>query len=239
MLHYRSQNPEQSMASLRESLTEKGNGDLAQKITDNLVRIVTGKFECTGLLLTCDGFILTAYHGLHNSYPGWARTTNYSSALDLLRLAEGKHFIVKGREKYPLDILTYEMDKDHDLAIIKAVMREEPSPINYKIAEPSLNQQIRLYAMKDKELSDRREGRIIGLGEELTFNNIPLTVKDMFRTDALASDGFSGGIVADQEGAIVGVITHSFNLNGEKEGRAGAADINYAISLAHRMSCHR
>lgn len=93
----------------------------------------------TGLMLTTDGFVLTAYHNIQSYENDWNRirdselstTKNVQKWMERMRWQYA--IIDQNNESHPIDVTLWATAPALDIAIIKAVIFEKPEPIRFNM----------------------------------------------------------------------------------------------------------
>ncbi len=92
----------------------------------------------SGVLLTKDGFILTAFHVVA-SYVNFLQSLvryNYAAEAELfLDKARGSTEVRLGQNTYPLDLTTFIGSKTIDFALVKAMLPGDPVPTGVRLAQ--------------------------------------------------------------------------------------------------------
>lgn len=197
----------------------------------------------TGLLLTTNGFILTAYHVISRFLPELTRIREEDPCPEDSR--GGDRWLSDMKERYAaltLDGTRYALDpyliaysEGHDLALVKAVI-DPPLPISparmlLADADPQQGETIRLFGMESDVESERIQvfgqyGKVICSAMQpqwLRTGSETVATYDTFLTDAYAVPGFSGGAFANSEGELSGIVLYKNGPPGERVGKAGGA----------------
>jgi hypothetical protein len=203
-----------------------------------------------GLLLTTDGFIITAYHVIENYLKNWTElkrmmpsgTTEKLSWLEKLK----PFYNVKdlqGKE-HPIDMTCMAFNKKLDIALIKAVIQKKPEPIRYKFLGRDLTygEDIKLVSLNQEMRHCEQFGKIVGpylgsmkIGSPGTKNT---EIFDTFITDAYATPGYSGSVFTTLNWEIAGVASYiSVPTKTEKIGPAGGSKIKNMITLVNKAIC--
>ncbi len=180
-----------------------------RNVKNNLVEILyIERTLCSGLLLTEDGWLVTAAHCL----PITSGYMNFGVRIN-------------GKD-YPLGVPN--VDMRNDLALVKAGLQGKPipTPLGYALeqeqlpagassdmipryvpAEPTRGQQVRMYGILNGKQYEQTgkvlEPAVHGNAEEIgrPFNNF-------FTTSARAVEGISGGPVVDAHtGELIGIVS--------------------------------
>lgn len=264
---------QESISALERVFEDKQSVGLSNKeseknIVDNLVivagfdgiskRLEKGKFEMkskgvgTGFRLTTDGFILTAYHNIREYENDWRKINeenpptevNIHSWMENMQL---RYAIVDQRKNvYPIDTTFWATNPSLDIALIKAVIRENPKPIGFRVVETDLEvgDEIKLMGLSDQRPYNQY-GKVISVRRDGIYDH-PETgepvsrIYDTFLTDAYGIRGFSGGIFITLDGELAGLALY-INKNGNGEiGPVGGAKVRHLVTLVkectHKLS---
>ena len=196
----------------------------------------------TGLQLTTDGFILTAYHNIEEYIPEWDALKRPSGhdLLPWLHEMRSRYAVVDQEGyAYAIDPTFHVGVPQLDIALIKAFIDREPEPFDIRISDtpPAYNDSIQLVTLDyqqlyrgcgtvlddavDQIIEDRRRGRIC-----LTY--------DTFKADIPVRHGMSGGPFIDPDGKVNGMVIYTELNDGEDAfGLAGGAKGQYINALLH------
>ncbi|MCH8004220.1 MAG: trypsin-like peptidase domain-containing protein [Nanoarchaeota archaeon] len=200
----------------------------------------------SAFLLTKDGFVVTAYHGIKNYEEAWDRMEredqdlahNLRQWLPKMRL---KYAIVdQAGHRYPIDPTFRVTDPVHDLAIVKAVIGpvpgKEPYPINVNVAVDDLEigEEIRLRGLTDQELYNQY-GQVINSARDTQIRYPRMgdethNLKDTFITNAYGVPGFSGGVF-DRKGEFAGLALYIIRDENKEMGYVGGAKVHHILNL--------
>lgn len=179
----------------------------------------------TGLQLTSNGFIVTAYHAISDVLEEWERIlrdeplTENNAAGWLTEFK--KRYAVVGADgaRYPIDPTFVAYNKDFDTAIIKAVMPcESVEAMRFRILRDRLRPEDEIMLLGHRwGLGFNQLGRVTELREEIALEGKSYQVKDVFYTDAYSRDGFSGGVYVTLDGELAGLHVAGTRLDGGKE----------------------
>lgn len=191
-----------------------------------------------GLKLTTDGFILTAYHNVKGHIGIWANASEnmskYSST-DSLFLGTKYAITDQKRNRHIIDPTIYAVVPEYDLAVIKAIIPEDPEPIRFRFSDsdPELGDELKLLALIDKQ-QIKRYGRVIQPSYNTTVKDHDgeqASLEDAFLTDAWAKPGFSGSVFTNLKGELEGMCLFAARMSGNEEGCAGGARASNIVSL--------
>lgn len=179
--------------------TESMNPDeSAKKLEESVVEILyeSGNHKGNGVLVTEDGYLLTANH---------IEDKNMND-----KALEGKYIRNDEGEIYSIDRIC-QKNEYKDIMLIKANITKKSQPRKYKVwnvgslennSEFSFLTQISKWGGKNKN----KNGQLL----------IPLTNKilpDFFLTDISTRSGDSGGIVFSKKGTLIGLIVGEVWMN--------------------------
>ena len=196
----------------------------------------------SGMMITTDGWILTAYHNIENNIEEWKRLTNEKPPEIHPRLwleDVAKNYIVVDQNKqgYVIDITTSAYDSLLDIALIKAITSEKPAPVKFRIAEKNLRGfgKIELVGMNNLTLY-QKQGEITSTFSDAKIGNhttgeITRIIYDTFVTDAQGMQGISGGVFINPKGELTGMANYAILENGNKYGDAGGAKIKNIVNF--------
>ncbi|MEA3429950.1 MAG: trypsin-like serine protease [Nanoarchaeota archaeon] len=249
----------ESILALEKAMKDYESQELTKQeseknISDNLIivnsssrelkKLSNGKFGIedessgTGLLLTTDGFILTAYHNIESYIDDW-HNINHGMPKDkittgTLNFIFDRYYIIdQQRNSYPIDITTYAFMPEYDIALIKAINFKKPEPIKFKILKKELevNNAIKLFGIRNGTPYNQY-GKIIKTKHNARMiNNDGKLVTDTYLTDAYSVPGFSGGAFTTTNGELAGIATYGSFKNNEEIGHAGGAKIQNIFQL--------
>ncbi len=179
----------------------------------------------TGLQVTSNGFIVTAYHAIADVMEEWERIlrdeplTEGNAVGWLLEFRKKYAVIDADGARYPIDPTFVAYNRDFDTAIIKAVMPcESVEAMQIKILRDRLrpNDHIMLLGHRGG-LEFNQLGRVTRLQEEIALKGRSPPVRDVFYTDAYSRDGFSGGMYVTFTGELAGLHVAGTRLDSGKE----------------------
>ena len=259
MIHESSQAMLESKLALNRVMEGNRNKDLTEQeseknIVDNLVMVAgfddmnerrasvrKTKGVGTGLRLTTDGFILTAYHNIKEYEDDWKRInaenpatkSNIHSWMEDMELRYA--VIDQQRNVYPIDTTLWITNPAYDIAIIKAIILKKPEPIDFRLVTGDLKigDEIKLFGFKD-ERQYNQYGKVISASHNIKTRNSVSTeydtfLTDTFLTDAYGTPGFSGGVFTNLRGAFAGLVLYIIG-HGEI-GHAGGIKAKTIVSL--------
>lgn len=200
----------------------------------------------SGLLITTDGWAITAYHNIKKYIEDWKRISeeepptesNIHSWMNEMKLKYA--FVDQRRCAYPIDPTIYGFNPSLDIALVKAFIMKKPEPIRFRIAKRDLEvgDEIKLFGLRDQTLYNQL-GKIILSRADVQINGTEAgktmnTTRDTFLTDAYGVPGFSGGVFTTLEGEFAGIATYA-QLNGGEMGRAGGAKVRNILDFVREM----
>ena len=219
-----------------------GFDGISERLTDGSVNM-KNKGIGTGLRLTTDGFILTAYHNIQAYEEDWRKineenpTTeaNIHSWMEDMKM---RYAVVdQQRNAYPIDTTFWATNPALDIVLIKAVILKKPEPINFRIVTDDLEvgDEIKLLGLKDQRQYNQY-GKITSASRDVPrgyaeTGELVSTTYDTFLTDAYGIPGFSGGLFTTMRGEFVGLVLYiQRNGNGEI-GHAGGAKARNIVNF--------
>ena len=223
--------------------------DLAYEIVrENLVQLHLNNYMGTGLMITSDGWIITAAHTIRNELEEIHKLTESRKLAfaslrgnELSKLAD-KYFIQlkendnKKHKKYVLDIQYYAIDPSHDLVLLKADVNDNgaPSVITLDIYNQKIHRGdfVKAFGFSNYEFM-----RSIGRVRQSKINiqiNPDVSVYDLFNFDVYIEPGASGGPVLIND-RLAGIICSSKYVPGAKHeiGHGKAVKIKHAQNLVN------
>ncbi len=226
---------EQGLESLLSfHMALEGNGDESltideseRNIYENIVNIslskkskdptlpnmeIVEKGLSSGLLITTDGFIITAYHSIQRYENDWLKIKQENPPNRknrerwLTDIKKAYYIIDNDGNRYPIDITLWGRIPRYDIAVIKALIPERPRPIKFRVLEGRLRKgdEVKLFGIRD-EKPYNQYGRV-------TNENCTSRVEDVgkientFETDAVGVRGFSGGVFITMKGELAGLV---------------------------------
>jgi S1-C subfamily serine protease len=220
-----------------------------RNIMDSMVRFSRdGADFCSGLLLTTDGFVLTAHHCIDRYEPAWTASLQVMSLrrenAELMQELGTVRIHNRYGGSFPVDtgfLATYAI---YDLAVIKAEVPESGSRavrFNMMLEDPEIADPVRLLAFEDGRLMIY-EGSVIV--PTLTSNYIdntgaemdPRVMEDILFTDVYIEGGFSGGVTISADGSLMGTNAWGTNFGITDEDLAsGHAKARHVDTLIRRV----
>jgi hypothetical protein len=265
------ENPQRGLESVMAlALAFEGNRDKkltdqesAKNLCDNLVNVCGFKgiesilanglinFKLkgigSGLRITTDGWTLTAYHNIEKYVDDWKRIAKEEPPTDtnvLSWLYDMKHkyaIIDQKKDVHPIDPTVCIFRSDFDIALIKAVIFEEPKPIRFKVASKDLaaGDEIQVFGLINQEQCNS-SGRVIIPRREIQLKDfiageVISIVSDVFLTDAYGRRGYSGGVFTTAKGEFVGMPLHIQRAGKEEVGLTGGANVKNVKELVKEM----
>lgn len=226
-----------------------------QNIKDNLVSVrgfkehsltaLETKNEGSGLLITTDGWTLTAYHNVEKYFDEWKKIQEEKSptdtGMDCWNRLTLKYGILRQNihAAYPIDPTVCRFDPTLDIALIKAIIPRKPKPLRFRIAQEDLKvgEEIRLSALVNYSIYRR-----FGIVTDTNINQdiidiktlkVTHTVYDAFVTTAPVVHGVSGCAYTTLKGEYAGLCVF-----GKKDGSHSAgAKIRNILKLVEEMVC--
>ena len=212
--------------------------DQNENETVNLTVDETG----SGMMITEDGWILTAYHNIENNIEEWKRLTKemppeMHPELWLQDVAKNYMVLDQNKQCYMIDITTSTYDPSFDIALIKAMTLRKAAPIRFRIEENDLEHhgKIELLGIDNQSLY-QEQGKITSTFEDMKIGNyatgeITRTIYDTFITDAKGIPGISGGVLMNPEGELAGMANYIIRRDSKKSGNTGGAKIKNILNF--------
>ncbi len=215
-------------------VTVAGFDGINERLADGSVNMKSAH-SGTGLLITTDGFVLTAYHNIQPFEDDWRRINKENPATEsnihswmkdvTLRYA----VIDQKRNIYPIDITGWATNPGLDIALIKALIFKKPKPIEFKVVTSDLKvgDEIKLLGLRDQK-EYNQYGKVIFASSDAQINHeetgeVTSTTHDTFLTDAYSVPGFSGGVFTTLHGEFAGLSLYGKgNGNGQIRNAGGA-----------------
>jgi hypothetical protein len=198
----------------------------------------------SGLMITTNGWVITAYHCIAHADAEWKRivkeepVTNENVSSWIHKMRDRYCVIDQKGERYAIDISFWMADLNRDIALIKAVTGKRPDPIRFKVVDKplSVGAEVKLFGLRD-HIPYNQYGRVICKNCDAQIKNGELESKvyDTFLTDAYAVPGFSGGVFTDLHGRFAGLELYSKKAGPGEIGCAGGAkakNISYMVNKA-------
>lgn len=186
-----------------------------------------------GLRLTTDGYILTAYHVIEAAYRTVIGENKNQTRPDYVLIRDSQN------KCYPLDPSFISIDREHDIALVKAYSPDVGEPIPFNINWNSLLLFQKLTSVRLNHQSGEIEQ---STGRVIKKNNITLRslddpdriISDLFYTTTPVYQGNSGGIFIDSCGSLAGTISCARSIKNVKTGefrRSYGVKIEYGLQL--------
>ena len=264
MIHKSPQAELESRLALNRVMGGNRNRDLTEQeseknIVDNLVVVVgfdginerladgsvkmEGKGVGTGLRLTTDGFILTAYHNIQAYEDDWRRINAENPATEAIihswmEYMKMRYAVVDQRRNvYPIDTNFWATNPALDIALIKAVILEKPEPIDFRLVTGDLEvgDEIKLLGLRDR-IPYNQYGKVVSASRDAPINHaetgeLVSTTYDTFLTDACGIPGFSGGVFTNLRGEFAGLALYIQRNGNEQIGHASGAKAKNIVNL--------
>jgi V8-like Glu-specific endopeptidase len=201
---------ESTASALEESFTREFNSR-DDKIEPNLVSIgnhSTSDFG-SGLLLTTNGLILTAYHTIKEWEEDWTEIRKIGPTEDNIfgefaSRIEG-YFASDHKKTYQMDPTFYVKDTEHDIAIVKAIMPNDPRGSGIRLSPNQLKENQRLWKYSNSYRTTKPER------SHVVSNNYDINIGAEFTPDTFvilseSEAGDSGSPITNNNDDLVGVI---------------------------------
>jgi len=183
-----------------------------RNISKNLVHVIVDNTRGSGLKLTTDGYVVTAYHVVDPI----DKNIDKIYVLD----QEGRKFKVQESISF----------KGGDTAVLKInCPYDSPAPLRIKISTQDnvkVGDEVRILGFRDgQEYNSLGMVSVINVPWQVSTN---YSVPDTFETDIRNKPGQSGGAMVNSKGELVGLTVYTINKQGEEIGTAGGVNIHYA-----------
>ncbi|HLC55723.1 MAG TPA: serine protease [Candidatus Nanoarchaeia archaeon] len=197
-----------------------------------------------GLLITTDGFILTAYHIIEQHLDDWKKIKDKGIPRWNFRkwakdIEKKYHVFDQNGNRYPIDITWYAKNSSLDIALIKAIIpRRKPRPIMFRILEDELQseQVVKLVGLQDDVLSGRygkvKYNKINA--PNLIFNDGEKTISDSFLTTVQGGNGMSGGVYITENGELAGIHIYGIKNGDILTGDGGGVRMRNVLKLVKK-----
>ncbi len=207
MLDDRLYSPEQSRRNILDSVV------LLDSVIEN------DAYLSSGLMLTHNGIVLTAYHSIQRYIGMWEQSNDKRS-----RETENvcrNHIIDKKGRSYQVDTSFFVYDSDADVAVIKAMKKGKAASIGFNIRPLKPAEPVRLEAfVKEKPYTK------YGLAS-ISVNPFA----DELLIDIESTNGTSGGVIITLDGRLGGIVVGDVMQHGINITYTRAASISAVSSL--------
>ncbi len=194
----------------------------------------------TGLMITRDGFVLTAYHNIEDYVSEWKERTLPSGEnfWEWILETQSKYAVVDQQGlSHPIDTSFHAYSAEDDIALIKAITFGKIEPIHIKMIEENLREgdEIKVYG-RTKQRQYCQFGTVIYPSYDVPITSLKTEerkgiVYDSFLTDAYGTYGFSGGVITNMRGHMAGIISYMQRCEGKEIGRIGGVKARYVTRL--------
>jgi hypothetical protein len=152
----------------------------------------------TGVVLTSNGFFLTAYHCLSREHERWKREITPQTPLDEIKLLYPRvcrSFAIWNGEQYPVDITFLEVNEKYDVALGKLAMQHE-GPVR-----PNE------FLIDQWRVGEKSTVQAIGLVNNRIYRQLGMAVRTepVLETTCYGMPGFSGSPFATLDGKLAGI----------------------------------
>ncbi len=184
-----------------------------------------------GLRLTTDGYILTAYHVIEAAYRTVMGENKNETRPDYVLIRDTQERF------YPLDPSFISIDREHDIALVKAYSPDVGEPIPFNINWNSLKLFQKLSAVRLNHESgdvEQSSGRVIKRTSNALrpLNDRHKIISDLFYTTAPVYQGNSGGIFIDRCGSLAGTISCARFI---KNFKTGELRTSYGVKIEYGL----
>ena len=218
---------------------------------DRTVFLLLGEHGSSGLLLTPNGWIATNAHCIEHVLPEWYDEINSRKRGDQIKIHPellidtSKYSVIVKDKQYPIDIRYFAIDREHDLALIKACIsggicrpvvfpwkesRKELITNQKNYSQVKINDGIILYSRKNN-IPSRAVGRITTLSEDCNVSGKNCVI-DTLRSDCYVMLGYSGGVVTSLDHQILGLTACMKQEKHDSEiGQVNISKADYLVEL--------
>jgi S1-C subfamily serine protease len=196
----------------------------------------------SGLMITTNGFIVTAYHNIQGVEDEWRRINEEDPITQenvnswISRMRDRYCVIDQAGNRYPIDTSFWATIPNMDIALIKAVTNKRPEPIKFRVVKDPLQvgDEVKLLGLRDHNPYNQY-GKVIFGNYDAQINDqkgqVQSVTYDTFLTDAYGVPGFSGGVFTDLRGGFAGLALY-IQRDGTREiGKAGGAKVKNIAQL--------
>lgn len=201
-----------------------------EEISNNLVEVMVDsdgkRYRGSGLMITTDGYVITAHHVIEEMIDNGGRAK--------VKTQRGSTYLV-GRKNLWYNAST-------DIAVIKV------TKLFGGYAKP-----IRVKVDQNCKLRKGDEVRILGFRDGQKYNTLGMVtnpshtwrqedgnvVHDLFQTDARGKQGQSGGVIANGDGELIGIVVYSSRKGEEDIGVIGGAKLSNALNYINQIAAKR
>jgi hypothetical protein len=200
------------------------------------------RVNCTnmgnGLLLTRNGFVLTAYHVISRHIEEWKKIdlpTQENFPYWMNDVKETYSVIDQNGNVYALDPSFYAYLENEDIALIKAFTFGRAQPVKIRFVDEDLKEgdEIKLFGLNDRILHSQY-GKVTNEMVDVVVNGTDI-FRDSFMTDAYGIEGFSGGIITNMKGYVAGVTSYMEKEEGKVIGKIGGAKARHVKRLLREV----
>lgn len=211
----RRRNAAEYAEALMTMATQEVDSELSERtIQDNVVRMINPIRTTSGVMVTENGFFVTAYHaikGLEHKFTQDAqREVTKSTAGDfLVENVEYQVMDTKGK-RYSLDTSFMIADDAHDLALFKAIVPGKVKPLSYNLSNrpAEKDEALELIAMNGSGLYIGDARVVI---PKVGSKKIREASEDLLLALGYIEPGYSGGALIDQAGSLHGIVRGELN----------------------------
>ncbi len=182
-----------------------------ETLQQNTILLITPTGSGSGILATSDGFFITSYHTLENSLPKFLSDTklkiNKKNQLDFMNSNLPYLIVDQNNNYFPLDTSFLLVDKNHDLALCKAMIPTSTNPLTYNLSNRpvQIDEQLTLYGMKPT--LQQRSATIMTTTSPHISSCRSYPILNTFQAQGHVEQGYSGGPIVDQAGSLHGIIS--------------------------------
>ncbi|MCC7541907.1 MAG: trypsin-like peptidase domain-containing protein, partial [Deltaproteobacteria bacterium] len=205
-----------SAAAHAQDLTERRRIEIAERLRESSVAVVTGDISGSGFVATREGWIVTNHHVAEAGQMGGLR----------VRFSDGRTFGVR--------ILA--LDPSHDLAVLEVVGAAAPRARPLRLGDSDrvrIGQTVLAYGSPFGLEGTLTQG-IVSARRDLP-GVVGGAVRGLIQTDAPINPGNSGGPLVSARGEVIGVNTAILSRSGGSQGIGFAVPATYVRELLTRV----
>ncbi|MBI4016942.1 MAG: trypsin-like peptidase domain-containing protein [Candidatus Aenigmarchaeota archaeon] len=204
----------------RRVTREQSLEEISNNVVEIFVEVGMMRTRGSGLMFTTDGYVLTAHHVVE----------------DLIGcMGSVKIKTQDGQEQYIKEKSMWYNEKT-DIAILKVGKCTVPAPIKIKVSQDGMLQkgdEIRILGFRDGQ-----KYNTLGMitNPHFDYKSTKKIIYDLFQTDARGLQGQSGGIIANGDGELIGIVVFGSIMEGEKISLIGGARISSALRYINHIA---
>lgn len=190
--------------------------ELAARFLPSTVKLVNFRKNqnASGVLLTTNGLVLTAYHNIRGWEDHWEELksmgpTPENVCQEFSRQNRDYALFNHKRTQYDMNPTFYVTDPKHDLAIVKALMPYDPQPTGISLLTRELrDREPFLGSFYTEQSPETTVGIMLLESFDAPFDD-GRTTPDTFVAMGYSEEGYSGSPMINLEGQLAGVLIAS------------------------------